>query len=106
VPATGLAPEHEHALLRIAQEAVSNAMRHGHPQHVRISLVGEASHWVLSVADDGQGMEASPEDCAQHGFGLTNMRERAEAIGGIWNIETTRGDGTRVCVRLPRRNIP
>jgi signal transduction histidine kinase len=105
-PATGLAPEHEHALLRIAQEAVSNAMRHGHPQHVRISLVGESAHWLLTVADDGQGMEASPEDCAQHGFGLTNMRERAEAIGGIWKIETTRGDGTRVCVRLPRRNIP
>ncbi|HTV79225.1 MAG TPA: histidine kinase [Steroidobacteraceae bacterium] len=105
-PATGLAPEHEHALLRIAQEAVSNAVRHGHPQHVRISLVGEPAHWVLTVADDGQGMEGSPEDCAQHGFGLTNMRERAEAIGGSWQIETTKGAGTRVSVRLPRRNIP
>jgi signal transduction histidine kinase len=106
VPATGLAPEHEHALLRIAQEAVSNAVRHGHPQHVRISLVGEPAHWLLTVADDGQGMEGSPEDCAQHGFGLTNMRERAEAIGGTWQIQTTAGEGTRVSVRLPRRNIP
>jgi signal transduction histidine kinase len=105
-PATGLAPEHEHALLRIAQEAVSNAVRHGHPQHVRISLIGEAAHWLLTVADDGQGMEGSPEDCAQHGFGLTSMRERAEAIGGTWKIETTKGQGTCVCVRLPRRNIP
>ena len=105
-PATGLAPEHEHALLRIAQEAVSNAVRHGHPQHVRISLVGEPAHWVLTVADDGQGMEGAPDDCAQHGFGLTNMRERAEAIGGAWHIETLKGQGTRVCVRLPRRNIP
>jgi signal transduction histidine kinase len=105
-PATGLAPEHEHALLRIAQEAVSNAVRHGHPQHVRISLVGEAAHWLLTVVDDGEGMEGSPEDCAQHGFGLTNMRERAEAIGGTWQIQTTKGEGTRVCVRLPRRNIP
>jgi len=105
-PATGLAPEHEHALLRIAQEAVSNAVRHGHPQHVRISLVGEQAHWLLTVADDGQGMEGSPEDCAQSGFGLTNMRERAESIGGTWRIETTKGQGTRVSVRLPRRNIP
>jgi len=105
-PATGLAPEHEHALLRIAQEAVSNAVRHGHPRQVCISLVGEPAHWLLTVADDGQGMAGSPEDCAQHGFGLTNMRERAEAIGGIWAIQTTRGAGTRVCVRLPRRNIP
>lgn len=106
VPATGLAPEHEHALLRIAQEAVSNAVRHGHPQHVRISLTGEPAHWLLMVADDGQGMEGSPEDCAQHGFGLTNMQERATAIGGTWKIETHKGQGTRVCVRLPRRNIP
>lgn len=105
-PATGLAPEHEHALLRIAQEAVSNAVVHGHPQQVRISLIGESAHWLLTVADDGQGMEGSPEDCAQHGFGLTNMRERATAIGGTWQIETGKGQGTRVRVRLPRRNIP
>ncbi len=106
VPATGLAPEHEHALLRIAQEAVSNAVRHGHPQNVRISLTGEAAHWLLTVDDDGQGMEGSPDDCAQHGFGLTNMQERATAIGGTWHIQTRKGEGTRVCVRLPRRNIP
>jgi signal transduction histidine kinase len=106
VPATGLAPEHEHALLRIAQEAVSNAVRHGHPQHVRISLTGESAHWLLVVADDGDGMEGSPEDCAQHGYGLTNMQERATAIGGTWHIETHKGKGTRVSVRLPRRNIP
>ena len=104
-PATGLAPEHEHALLRIAQEAVSNAVRHGHPQHVRISLVGEPTHWLLSVADDGAGME-TPDDCAEHGFGLTNMQERATAIGGSWHIDSQRGHGTRVSVRLPRRNIP
>jgi signal transduction histidine kinase len=105
-PATGLAPEHEHALLRIAQEAVSNAVRHGHPEHVRISLIGEPAHWLLTVADDGQGMEGSPEDCAQHGYGLSNMQERATAIGGSWRIETHKGEGTRVSVRLPRRNIP
>ena len=106
VPATGLAPEHEHALLRIAQEAVSNAVRHGHPQHVRIGLIGESAHWLLTVADDGQGMEGSPDDCAQHGFGLTNMQERATAIGGAWHIQTAKGQGTTVSVRLPRRNIP
>jgi signal transduction histidine kinase len=85
---------------------VSNAVRHGHPQHVRISLIGEAAHWLLTVADDGLGMEDSPDDSAEHGFGLTNMRERATAIGGTWQIETQKGHGTRVCVRLPRRNIP
>jgi signal transduction histidine kinase len=73
---------------------------------VRISLTGESAHWVLVVADDGEGMEGSPDDCAQHGYGLTNMQERATAIGGTWHIETHKGKGTRVTVRLPRRNIP
>ena len=101
--ATGLAPEHEHALLRIAQEAVSNAVRHGQPQTVRIAWVAESAHWLLCVEDDGAGMDDSPGRCAQQGFGLTNMRERANAIGGEWFIDSRTGLGTRVSVRLPRK---
>ncbi|HTY49228.1 MAG TPA: GAF domain-containing sensor histidine kinase [Steroidobacteraceae bacterium] len=101
--ATGLPPEHEHALLRIAQEAVSNAVRHADPANVRICLTGEDAHWLLSVTDDGRGLDDSPERCASQGFGLTSMRERATAIGGEWRIESTTGTGTCVSVRLPRR---
>src|ERR1700742_2941046 len=54
--ATGLKPEHEHELLRIAQEALSNAMRHARPSNVRITMTDELEHWALSVADDGVGM--------------------------------------------------
>jgi signal transduction histidine kinase len=102
---TGLAPEHEHELLRIAQEAVSNAVRHGRPRTVNITLMRTATELSLSIADDGCGMEDLPELYAQQGFGMTNMRERAQAIGGDWRIESAPGQGTRVSVRITlRRN--
>jgi signal transduction histidine kinase len=101
--ATGLKPEHEHELLRIAQEAVSNAVRHARPRTVRITMTDEAAHWVLAVADDGAGMEQSPELSARQGFGLSSMRQRAGAIGGEWQIESEPGRGTRVSVRMMKR---
>jgi signal transduction histidine kinase len=101
--ATGLPPEHEHALLRIAQEAVSNAVRHAHPTTVRIVLKEEPAHWELAVIDDGSGMEEGPERCANRGFGLDNMRERAKAIGGEWRLDSKPGEGTRISVRVPKR---
>jgi signal transduction histidine kinase len=102
---TGLAPEHEHELLRIAQEALSNAMRHAQPTAVRVSMTEDNLHWVLSVSDNGRGMNQKLETYAQRGFGLTSMRERAGAIGGQWQIESRPGEGTRVSVRLPKRKL-
>src|SRR5690606_36429388 len=100
---TGLAPEHEHELLRIAQEAVSNAVRHARPHTICIALTRDEQALVLSIIDDGSGMEDLPEACAQQGFGMTNMRKRAQAIGGEWRIESMLEKGTRVSVRIPRR---
>ena len=101
--ATGLKPEHEHELLRIAQEAVSNAVRHARPHTVRISMVDQPQHWELAVADDGIGMEQSPELEADRGFGLASMRQRASAIGGEWQIQSEPGHGTRVSVRMLKK---
>ena len=99
--ATRLAPEREHELLRIAQEAVSNAVRHAQPRHVQIALAVETEYLRLSVTDDGCGMQELPDIYAQQGFGLTNMRERAQAIGGEWQISSRPGAGTRIDVRVP-----
>jgi signal transduction histidine kinase len=99
----GLKPEFEHELLRIAQEAVSNAVRHARPQNVRITTVDESAHWTMSIADDGVGMEQRPETYARQGFGLSSMRQRAGAIGGEWLIESQPGAGTRVSVRMAKR---
>jgi signal transduction histidine kinase len=101
---TGLKPEHEHELLRIAQEALSNAMRHARPSNVRITMADEIGHWVLAVSDDGVGMEPHAE-LAGEGFGLTSMQQRAGAIGGEWHIESKPGAGTRVSVRVPKRRM-
>jgi signal transduction histidine kinase len=100
----GLVPERQHELLRIATEAVSNALRHAHPSNVRIVLLEETARWTMSVIDDGRGMTLSPELYAQQGYGLNNMRERASAIGGAFQIESKPGEGTRVIVSLPRPN--
>ena len=100
---TGLKPEHEHELLRIAQEAVSNAVRHARPRAVRITMTDEQAHWILAVADDGVGMEPSPRLSAGEGFGLVSMRQRAGAIGGEWQIDSSPGQGTRVSVRMLKK---
>jgi signal transduction histidine kinase len=100
---TGLRPEHEHELLRIAQEAVSNAVRHAHPRTVRITMLDEPTHWIMAIADDGVGMEQRPELYARQGFGLSSMRQRAGAIGGEWDIQSQPGIGTRVSVRMAKR---
>lgn len=99
-------PEHEHELLRIAQEAVSNAVRHARPKTIRISLTDDETHWALAVTDDGRGLRHDPETSAQEGFGLTSMRERAAAIGAEWSIESRRGAGTSVIVRVPKHIQP
>ncbi len=100
---TRFTPEHEHELLRIAQEAVSNAVRHAQAQTIRISMTDDETHWALSVADDGSGLPEDPEVAAQEGFGLTSMRERATAIGAEWSIRSRRGAGTSVLVRIPKQ---
>ncbi len=99
---TGLPPEHEHALLRIAQEAVINAVRHAQPRSIEIHLSSEDDDLLLCIRDDGHGMEQLPELYARQGFGLANMRERAESLGGQWRIESQPHAGTSVSVRIPR----
>ena len=100
---TGLRPEQEHELLRIAQEAVSNAVRHARPSTIRITMTDEDTHWVMAIEDDGLGMGQSPERHERQGFGLTSMRQRATDIGGEWRIESRPGSGTRVSVRMHKR---
>jgi len=86
-------------LLRIAQEALTNARRHADPSVVRVS-VGVADGAVrLSVSDNGRGFD--PALGRSSGYGLRSMRERAELIGGRLTIETGVQDGTRVTVEVP-----
>jgi signal transduction histidine kinase len=100
IPEKSLPPSVQHELLRIAQEAVHNAVRHGNPSLIAVSLVWEAPNLVLQVKDNGSGMSSVPMD-KNEGFGLSNMRARASQIGGKMEIQTAAGHGTSVTVTVP-----
>jgi len=92
----------ELALFRIAQEAVSNARRHGAASLVRVELEAGSHTVKLLVADDGRGMpEGTVQSAVSRGEGLPGMRERAQLLGGELTIDSTPGVGTRVLVSLP-----
>lgn len=84
-------------LLRIAQEAVHNAVRHGAAQTVEVALTYAPEALTLAVEDDGRGFEAGE---VAGGFGLSSMRQRAELIGAQLTIDSRRGAGTRVVCRV------
>jgi signal transduction histidine kinase len=101
-----LAPEAELALYRIAQAAVSNAVRHGRPSDIRLQLEFADEGVILVAEDDGSGFvpPEMPGDLATQGhFGLVGMYERATALGGHLSIHSTPGQGTKVVAFIPYR---
>lgn len=78
---------------RVAQEALSNAIQHGGPEHIRVRLIGAGPRLELRVSDDGAGFnpKGSPD-----GLGIAGMRERALLCGGVLAIDSEPGAGTRV----------
>ena len=96
-----LAREAEVELLRIAQESVTNVLKHAHAHEIRLTLDFAADAVVLSITDDGAGFD---QEARHEGFGLIGMRERAERLGARLSIQTTKGAGTIVRVVLP--NLP
>jgi signal transduction histidine kinase len=87
-------------LLRIGQEAVANAVKHGRAQHVSIELRYAPASVCLTVSDDGQGFVAAQASPAGH-FGLLDMRERAQSMGSHLRIESEPGRGARIAVEVP-----
>lgn len=92
------AAESEQACFRIAQESLTNVVRHAHAGEVCLRLVEHAGHWLeLEICDDGDGFDAD----GPRGLGLIVMRERAQSAGGTLQIHTAPGAGTRIHCRLP-----
>jgi two-component system sensor histidine kinase DegS len=101
-PGERLPADVELALFRIAQEAVSNARRHGAASRVHVSLAVRPGVAELLVVDDGRGFLWEPEfNWFSRGEGLPGMRERAELLGGALRVESAPGSGTRIAVMLP-----
>jgi PAS domain S-box-containing protein len=95
-------PDHATAtqLFHIAQEAVSNALRHGRPRHVSLTLLTEPNGLRLRIKDDGIGIQCRPDQ--GDGLGFRIMQYRAGVIGGDLQISPAQGGGTVVSCVLPR----
>jgi two-component system sensor histidine kinase UhpB len=93
-----LAPHVELVVYRIAQEGLTNAMRHSEARSATVSLRADAERVTLCVADDGKGM---PEQLPRDTSGIAGMRERALLVGGRLSIESRPEQGTEVRLTIP-----
>jgi signal transduction histidine kinase len=85
------------ALYRIGQEALANVFKHADARHAVVTLAYLPDAVRLTVADDGRGLPVE----RRNGYGLGNMRRRAEDAGGALRIESVPGGGTTVCAEVP-----
>ncbi|WP_225802086.1 sensor histidine kinase [Streptomyces sp. NK15101] len=93
---------YEVALLRIAQSALANTVRHASASRAEITLSFMDASVTLDVVDDGRGFDpVSVRPSSDGGFGLPAMRSRAESLGGTFTVESAPGQGTAVAVSLP-----
>jgi len=88
------------AVYRITQEALSNTARHAKANSVSISFSSDESAFRLAIGDDGCGLPSGR--IPQRGLGLITMRERAETLGGAFEIESREDWGVKICVTWPR----
>jgi signal transduction histidine kinase len=100
LPEKSLPPRVQHQLLRIAQEAIHNAVRHANPTAIAVGLRWDAPNLHLQVKDNGSGISSARLEKSE-GFGLANMQERAAEIGGTFEIQTAVGRGTTIIVCVP-----
>jgi PAS domain S-box-containing protein len=102
VEGTHVQPAAAAHLLRIVDEAITNAIRHGEAREARVSLERDDSFLSLSIEDDGAGFETAAALASGDGrYGLRFMRERAAELGGELELASVLGRGTRVMVRVP-----
>ncbi|MBT2509036.1 sensor histidine kinase [Streptomyces sp. ISL-98] len=93
---------YEVALLRIAQSALANTVRHADAGRAEITLSFMDTSVALDVVDDGSGFDpVAPSPGAGGGFGLPAMRSRARSLGGTLSVESAPGQGTAVAITLP-----
>jgi signal transduction histidine kinase len=93
-------------LFAIIQETVNNAVKHAQAATVMVSLKETAERLIATVTDDGVGFEVETvmrEYATRGSLGMINLRERAEAVGGEFTLESTSGAGTRVVVDVPKK---
>ncbi|MGV9555763.1 GAF domain-containing sensor histidine kinase [Streptomyces sp. NPDC003401] len=91
----------EEAFLRVAQEALHNALRHSGAEHVDVTLHKRGPDTVLRVADDGDGFDPTTVRRAGRHLGLVSMRDRAGGVGGSLTVQSAPGKGTTIEMEAP-----
>jgi Signal transduction histidine kinase len=86
-------------LFRITQEAVHNAIAHGHAKNIEIALQASSDAIVLTIDDDGEGFDEGPPG---NGMGMRTMQYRAQTIGGALTVNSRRGSGTTISCSVPK----
>ena len=92
-------PTIEAALYRMAQELVTNVVRHAQAMTLSVVLEADASQWRLTVQDDGVGFNPKTESIT--GMGIRGVRERAEILGGHVDVSSLLGAGTTITIWIP-----
>jgi signal transduction histidine kinase len=96
----------EHHLLRVAQEAIANALKHSGAKRIQLALEYQPAQFQLRIRDDGRGFDRATAGQPSGGhFGLLDMRERAEKIGGGFSVCSQPGQGTEINITLTRKPV-
>ncbi|WP_378924157.1 sensor histidine kinase [Pelagicoccus mobilis] len=86
----------ENNMLRIGQEAISNATKHAKASCISLLIVFRTKEIIMVISDDGSGFDASKPAASKQSFGIVGMRERAEKIGAQLSVESNAGSGTKI----------
>ncbi|MGC3956550.1 MAG: sensor histidine kinase, partial [Verrucomicrobiota bacterium] len=90
------APVLENNLLRVGQEAITNAVRHARAKNIKVTLEFGERQFRLTVRDDGKGFDPAEPPQSPGGFGLLGMRERAKELKGDWQVRSKPDQGTEI----------
>jgi signal transduction histidine kinase len=96
------APDAAAEVLRIAQQALDNALRHADAERIELRLQGRDGRLTVTVADDGVGFDPAAPGLRSRRLGLTSMEERARALGGTLVVVSRPGEGTTVTLEVPQ----
>ena len=100
LPPYPLPSEVRHGLFLVIKEALNNSLKHAHASEVRIRVAEQGSGVKIVITDDGRGFELEQTRAVSGGHGLQNMRERIESLGGMFQIDSGPGKGTRVTIGI------
>jgi len=86
-------------IYRLIQECLTNIAKHANAKRVIVKIVDESNFIVIDVEDDGVGFDM---DNASDGYGLLGMKERVQGLGGVLDVNSSIGNGTRIFARIPK----